>query len=70
MEFDLREHHGVLVYFYTLPERWFLPSENNLKGRLHLRRLAAEADGAIYTVESESATKPPNALSNVDRAGR
>lgn len=47
MESDLREHHGVLVYFNTLPERWFLPSESELKTRLSLTEIAKGSDGSI-----------------------
>jgi hypothetical protein len=36
MSDDLRTHKGVLVYFNTLPERWFLPLESELRSRLAL----------------------------------
>jgi hypothetical protein len=50
MRDDLREHNGFLVYFDTLPERWSLASESELRERLSLRLAAAESDGSIYSV--------------------
>ena len=51
---DLRTHNGVLVYFNTFPERWFLPLESELKGRLGLTESAITADGSFYEVRSPS----------------
>lgn len=44
----LREKKGALVYFNTLPERWYLPSENELRTRLSLTGLTSNSDGSIY----------------------
>lgn len=48
MNDDLRTHNGVLVYFKTLPERWFLPLESELKSRLPLTEIALTPDGSLY----------------------
>lgn len=50
MQTDLKEHHGVLVYFNTLPERWFLPTERELKTQLSLTEIAKGSDGSISEV--------------------
>ena len=47
---DLRQHHGVLVYFNTLPERWSLPLAGELKSQLPLVAVATELDGSIYNL--------------------
>lgn len=44
----LKENSGRLVYFNTLTERWFLPSETELKQRLELRIVESNADGSVY----------------------
>ena len=54
MQTDLKDHHGVLVYFNRLPERWFLPSESELRTRLLLHETARFRDGAIYELETYS----------------
>ena len=48
MQRDLREHQGVVVYFNTLPERWFLPSESELKMQVQLIATDTAKDGSIY----------------------
>ncbi|MEP6913255.1 MAG: hypothetical protein ABI923_10900, partial [bacterium] len=48
MKTDLKENHGVLVYFNTLPERWFLPAESELITQLPLREIMRFRDGSIY----------------------
>ena len=53
MQRDLREHKGVVVYFNTLPERWFLPSESELKTLLPLTEIAKGSDGSIWKVLPE-----------------
>jgi len=40
---------GRLVYFDTLPERWFLPSKEELRIQVPLTELATTNDGAIFT---------------------
>jgi hypothetical protein len=44
----LQEHRGVLVYFNKFPERWFLPSETELKQQLELRSVELYSDGSVY----------------------
>jgi hypothetical protein len=44
----LKERGGRLVYFNTLPERWFLPPEVELKQQLKLRSLETNVDGSVY----------------------
>lgn len=48
MSDDLQQHHGVVVYFRTLTERWFLPLESELKSELPLSEIAIAPDGSIY----------------------
>ena len=50
MRRTLREKKGVLVYFHTLPERWYQPSENELRSRLSLSEVAKYSDGSILEV--------------------
>jgi hypothetical protein len=52
MSDDLRQHHGVLVYFNTLPERWFLPLESELQSELPLNEIATEVDGSVFELGS------------------
>lgn len=47
MSDDLRTHNGALVYFNTLPERWFLPPESELRSRLSLPARYF-TDGSIF----------------------
>lgn len=44
----LTEQGGRLVYFNTLTERWFLPSESELRSRLPLTEMITAPDGSIY----------------------
>jgi hypothetical protein len=44
----LKERSGVLVYFNKFPERWFLPSETELKQQLELRSAEINSDGSVY----------------------
>lgn len=50
MKIDLLRDQGVLVYFYTLPERQSLPSEIELEETLKLRPIAKSNDGTISVV--------------------
>jgi hypothetical protein len=43
----LRIKKGVLVYFNTLPERWYLPAESELRTRLSLTEVWLGKDGSI-----------------------
>jgi hypothetical protein len=52
MELVLREQKGVLVYFNTLPERWHLPAENELRTRLSLVEIASGSDGSVWGIAS------------------
>jgi hypothetical protein len=45
---QLRQQNGVLVFFKTITWRWYLPSEEELKGALGLQVVAEERDGSIY----------------------
>lgn len=44
----LKEHNALLVYFNRFPERWFLPSEAELKQQLKLRSVEINSDGSVY----------------------
>lgn len=48
MRKTLSERNGLLVYFNTLPERWFLPSSSDLKSQLRLAEIVTTRDGSIY----------------------
>ena len=48
MSDDMRRYHGVMVYFNTLSERWYLPLESELTSRLPLTELLTAPDGSIY----------------------
>ena len=50
MKTDLLRRQGVLVYFYTLPERQSLPSEIELQQTLNLCPIAKTNDGMISVV--------------------
>jgi hypothetical protein len=43
---DIREHNGAIVYFHTLPERIYLPTEDELRSRLLLQFVPLR-DGSI-----------------------
>jgi hypothetical protein len=45
----LKERGGMLVYFNKFPERWFLPSEAELKQQLNLGSVHTHSDGSVYT---------------------
>jgi len=45
----LKEYNALLVYFHTLPERSFLPSEAELVQQLNLRRVESNRDGSVFT---------------------
>jgi hypothetical protein len=49
MRRDLEQGNAVLVYFKTLPERWFLPSEAELVQRLRPRSVKPTVDGSIFS---------------------
>ena len=44
----LKEDRGLLVYFYTVDWRWYLPAAEELERTLGLHVLARENDGVIY----------------------
>ncbi len=44
----LKEDRGLLVYFYTVDWRWYLPAAEELERSLSLHVLARENDGIIY----------------------
>jgi hypothetical protein len=44
----LKEDRGLLVYFYTVDWRWYLPAAEELERSLSLHALARENDGVIY----------------------
>jgi hypothetical protein len=44
----LKEDRGLLVYFYTVDWRWYLPAAEELERTLSLQVLARENDGVIY----------------------
>ncbi|MEO8433359.1 MAG: glycosyltransferase family 39 protein [Pyrinomonadaceae bacterium] len=48
MRKTLREKKSVLVYFNTLPERWYQPAESELRIRLSLTAISTAKDGSIY----------------------
>lgn len=52
------ERGGLLVYFNTLPERWFLPSESDLRSQLPLAEMVKAPDGSIYKLNSIAADRP------------
>lgn len=58
MSDDLRQHHGVLVYFNTLPERWYLPRESDLQNELPLAEVAAAPDASIYELKPDKNNQP------------
>jgi 4-amino-4-deoxy-L-arabinose transferase-like glycosyltransferase len=47
MRNTLGERNGLVVYFNTLPERWFLPSVSDLS-QLPLSEIVTTPDGSIY----------------------
>jgi hypothetical protein len=44
----MSERGGLLVYFNTVPEHWFLPSESDLRNHLPLTEMVKAPDGSIY----------------------
>ena len=46
----LKEDSGLLVYFYRVDWRWYLPAAEELERTLGLHVLARENDGVIYQV--------------------
>ena len=46
----LKEDGGLLVYFYRVDWRWYLPAAEELERTLGLHVLARENDGVIYQV--------------------
>lgn len=44
----LKEESGLLVYFYRVDWRWYLPAAEELERILGLHVLARENDGVIY----------------------
>jgi hypothetical protein len=47
----LKTEKGVLVYFNTLPERWYLPLESELRTGLSLTMLSSAIDGSLSAYE-------------------
>ena len=45
---ELKAKHGMLLYFHTIPWRWYLPSEEELRKGMGLRLVASEEDGSVY----------------------
>lgn len=56
MQRRLEAEGGVLVYFYDMAWRAYLPAEAELLAQLPLRLVWRSADGAIYEVSSERAS--------------
>jgi len=53
---DIREHNGVVVYFHALPERTYLPPEDELRRRLPFE-VATRADGSIFRTQIQLSDK-------------
>jgi hypothetical protein len=53
----MEDRGGLLVYFNSMPERWFLPSESDLKSRLPLTEIVSAPDGSIYELNANSANR-------------
>lgn len=47
----LKEQNGVLIYFKTIPWRWYLPSESELIEKLDLRLRMEESDSSMYQAD-------------------
>jgi hypothetical protein len=58
MQKAMIERGGLLVYFNTLQERWFLPSESDLRSQLHLTEMLTASDGSIYHLNPIGAGRP------------
>jgi hypothetical protein len=54
----LIERGGLLVYFNSLPERWFLPSESDLNSQLPLHKIVTARDGSIFKLDPNN-ERPP-----------
>jgi hypothetical protein len=48
MKSVLKERKGVLVYFHSIPWRWYLPSESELQGEFGLSVRIRKQDGRVY----------------------
>jgi hypothetical protein len=48
MKSQLQEKKGVVVYFYKITWRWYLPPESELREELDLHFLIRTEDGAVY----------------------
>ena len=51
MKRNLRDRHGVVVYFDAESREWFLPSLKDLETKIGLRVISAESDPVIYGVK-------------------
>lgn len=51
MTADLSRQRGVLVYFYAITSRPYLPSEEELQMQLPLRIVSKHADGCVYSIK-------------------
>jgi Dolichyl-phosphate-mannose-protein mannosyltransferase len=47
----LRQDDGLLIYFYSVSWRWYLPTAEELERALGLQALARENDGVIYQAQ-------------------
>jgi hypothetical protein len=53
MKTDIQTHNGVLLYFQGLPERTFLPSEDQLRSRLPFD-VVSLSDGSIFRAHANA----------------
>ena len=51
MKRNLRDKHGVVVYFDAESREWFLPSLTDLETKIGLRVISAESGPVIYGVK-------------------
>jgi hypothetical protein len=51
LAWKLRRHDGLLIYFYNVGWRWYLPTAEELERTLDLQALAHENDGVIYQAQ-------------------
>jgi hypothetical protein len=58
MKKDIMDRNGVLVYLHNLPERSYLPSENELRSRLS-PQVRSFSDGSIFEASKGERTMTP-----------
>ena len=51
MKRNLRDKHGVVVYFDAESREWFLPSLKDLETKIGLRVISAESDPVVYGIK-------------------